>query len=111
MCIWLLELLKRLSMHMCCAPLSSVPLQGVIEEQIQQHVSGFNNWNITKHAQSYLDAFMGHRSDLVYLTAGALASRALPVHDQRTARLPIKDYLRLQAAPVMTVNQVSFFLS
>ena len=25
----------------------------------------------------------------------------------RTARLPIRDYLRLQAAPVMTVNQVS----
>ena len=51
----------------------------MIEEQIQQHVSGFNNWNITKHAQSYLDAFMGHRGDLVYLTAGALTSRALPV--------------------------------
>ena len=64
---------------MCCSRLSSVPLQGVIEEQIQQHVSGFNNWNITKHAQSYLDAFMGHRSDLVYLTAGALASRMLPL--------------------------------
>ena len=27
----------------------------------------------------------------------------------RTARLPIRDYLRLQAAPVMTVNQVRFF--
>ncbi len=25
----------------------------------------------------------------------------------KTARLPIRDYLRLQAAPVMTVNQVS----
>ena len=25
----------------------------------------------------------------------------------RTARLPIRDYLRLQAAPVMTVTQVS----
>ena len=62
--------------HVC---LSSAPLQGVIEEQIQQHVSGFNNWNITKHAQSYLDAFMGHRSDLVYLTAGALAYCTLPI--------------------------------
>ena len=31
----------------------------------------------------------------------------------RTARLPIRDYLRLQAAPVMTVNQVNIhsFLS
>ena len=29
----------------------------------------------------------------------------------KTARLPIRDYLRLQAAPVMTVNQVSILLS
>ena len=29
----------------------------------------------------------------------------------RTARLPIRDYLRLQAAPVMTVNQVRLLSS
>ena len=28
-------------------------------EQIGQHVSGFSNWLITKHAQSYLEAFEG----------------------------------------------------
>lgn len=63
----------------------------MIEEQIQQHVSGFNNWNITKHAHSYLDAFMGHRSDLVYLTAGALASPALPVYHLSVLRLHATD--------------------
>ena len=63
----------------------------MIEEQIQQHVSGFNNWNITKHAHSYLDAFMGHSSDLVYLTAGALASPALPVCHLSMLRLHTTD--------------------
>lgn len=40
-------------------------------EQIDQHVSGFTNWLVTKHAQSYIDAFEGHHDDLVYLTAGS----------------------------------------
>ena len=78
-------------MDMYHARLSSATLQGVIEEQIQQHVSGFNNWNITKHAQSYLDAFMGDRSDLVYLTAGVLASPALPVYHLSMLRLHATD--------------------
>ncbi len=39
-------------------------------QQIGQHVSGFDNWLITKHEQGYLQAFEGHHDDLVYLTAG-----------------------------------------
>ena len=43
-------------------------------EQIGQHVSGFPNWLITKHQQSYLEAFQSHAKDLVYLTAGMSSS-------------------------------------
>ena len=50
--------------------LRDVLLQGVMAEQIGQHVSGFSNWLITKHEQGYLEAFEGHHDDLVYLTAG-----------------------------------------
>ena len=58
--------------------------QGVMAEQIAQHVSGFSNWSITKHAQSYLEAFEGRHEDLVYLTAGAdfdSAPHQLAKHD------------------------------
>ena len=43
-------------------------------EQICQHVSGFPNWLITKHQQSYLEAFESCTKDLVYLTAGMHSS-------------------------------------
>jgi hypothetical protein len=45
-------------------------------EQIGQHVSGFPNWLITKHQQSYLEAFQSHAKDLVYLTAGMPSLKA-----------------------------------
>ena len=58
------------SLQMSGHPSKKFLLQGVMAEQIGQHVSGFGNWLVTKHAQGYLEAFDGHHEDLVYLTAG-----------------------------------------
>ena len=69
----------------CQFILRDVLLQGVMAEQIGQHVSGFSNWLITKHAQSYLEAFEGHHEDLVYLTAGRFPHPSPRQHPSSTS--------------------------
>ncbi len=45
-------------------------MQGVIMEQLRKQASGFDNWLVTLHAESYMATFRDSISDLVYLTAG-----------------------------------------
>ena len=72
-------------------------------EQICQHVSGFPNWLITKHQQSYLEAFESCTKDLVYLTAGMPSSYSVHI-----LLLPGQDFSTPQHSEVSTKGRITF---
>ncbi|KAE8736204.1 ACT domain-containing protein DS12 [Hibiscus syriacus] len=106
-------------------------VQGEMETQLQL-LPGFDKWIIEKERQSYIEGFSERKDDLVYLTAdsgtvlheldpakvyivGGLVDRnrwkgitLKKAKEQgiRTAKLPIRDYMKMSSSQVLTVNQV-----
>lgn len=106
-------------------------MSGPLLEEMQR-TPGYDRWPVLKESRPYFDAFADRKGDLVYLTAdsdvvlekfdereiyvigglvdrnrhkGVCASKAA-AQGIRTAQLPIREHVTLQASTVLTVNQV-----
>ncbi|KAK9814235.1 hypothetical protein WJX72_002683 [[Myrmecia] bisecta] len=107
-------------------------LQGKMLDAMQQQLSGFQNWPVSRDSRTFSEIFSERKADLVYLTAdsptelahidskkiyiiGGLVDRnrfknlTIKRADQEgisTARLPISAHMKLASSPVLTVNHV-----
>jgi len=97
-----------------------------------QRIPGYDKWIIEKAAKPYLEAFEGHKENLVYLTADAetvldgldmskvyiigglvdrnrwkgITLKKAAEQGIQSAKLPIGNYLKMSSSQVLTVNQV-----
>ncbi|XP_074556578.1 uncharacterized protein LOC141812487 [Curcuma longa] len=97
-----------------------------------QRIPGYDRWIIEKESRSYIEAFQEHKENIVYLTAdsktvleeidpkkiyiiGGLVDRNRwkgitmnKANEQgiNSAKLPIKNYLKMSSSQVLPINQV-----